>query len=53
MNLEEILEICIKDLAEYQKKQLVIMLTNHMISRPSQIEAEVTYNRVINKIIEE
>ena len=53
MELEEILELCIKNLAEYQKKQLVIMLTNHMISHPTQLETDVIYKRVLNKIIEE
>ena len=53
MNLEEIFEASVKNLAEYEKKQLIILLTNHMISYPSQIETDVIYKRVINKIIEE
>ena len=53
MNLENILELCIKNLAEYEKKQLIIMLTNHMLSHPSTVEADVIYRRVVNKIIQE
>ena len=51
MNLEQIFEICLKDLAEYEKKQLIIMLASHTISHPSRIEADVIYNRVSNKVL--
>lgn len=53
MNLENIFELCIKNLAEYEKKQLIIMLSTHMISHPSAVETDVIYTRVINKIISE
>ena len=53
MRLEDILELCIKNLAEYEKKQLIIMLTNHMLSHASTIEADVIYRRVVDKIIKE
>ena len=53
MNLEEIFEASLKNLAEYEKKQLIIMLATHTISHPSAIEADVIYKRVIDKIINE
>ena len=53
MTLEQIFKICIENLAEYEKKQLITMLSKFMISHPSNIEAEEIYNRVIKQIIEE
>ena len=53
MELEKIFEQCVKNLAEYEKKQLVIMLTRFMISHPSDIQSDVIYKRVIDKIIQE
>ena len=53
MNLESIFKLCIENLAEYEKKQLITMLSKFMISHPSNIEAEAIYNKVIKQIIEQ
>tara|TARA_Y100001938_G_scaffold149728_1_gene237675 strand:- start:1159 stop:1329 length:171 start_codon:yes stop_codon:yes gene_type:complete len=51
MELEKIFELCIKNLAEYEKKQLIIMLTKFMITKPSQLDTEAIYKRAIQNVI--